>query len=220
MNTNLPYLAAIFDMDGTIINNTPYHFLAWQQLFKNYHLPDLAKETYLNQISGVPIINTVRQFFGEDVDEKQLADEKQRLYQEAFKPYLQPVNGLENFLAALKNAGVKIALATSSNHADIDFIFNAIPIGQYFDVLITGGMVSQPKPSPQIFLKAAEQLSVAPDKCVVFEDSLMGLKAGRNAGMKVAGITTSHKADVIDRLADIAFDDYSELSLQKLAALY
>lgn len=210
-------------MDGTIVNNTPYHFLAWQQLFKNYHLPDLSKETYLNQISGVPIINTVRQFFDEAVDadfSRQLADEKQHLYQEAFKPYLQPINGLENLLADLKDAGIKIALATSSSQADIDFIFNEIPIGQYFDVLITGGMVSQPKPSPQIFLKAAKQLGVPAEKCVVFEDSLMGLRAGRNAGMKVAGITTSHKAGVIDGLADIAFDDYTELTLQKLAALF
>ncbi|QXV65364.1 HAD family phosphatase [Mucilaginibacter sp. 21P] len=223
MSTSLPYRAAIFDMDGTIVNNTPFHFRAWQQLFKLHNLPELTKETYLNQISGVPIINTVHQFFGSKADEefaKQLADEKQKLYQEAFKPFLQPLTGLESFLSELKKAGIKIALATSSNENDIDFIFHDVAIGKYFDVLVTGGMVNEPKPSPQIFLKAALQLNVDPHACVVFEDSLAGLRAGKNAGMKVAGITTSHKADAISGLADIVFDNYSELNLQKLAALF
>ena len=214
--------AAIFDMDGTLIDNTPFHFKAWQQLFKKRGLPELSREMYLSEISGVPILNTLKKYFGEDLDEaelKVLAKEKQQLYEIAFLPYLRPINGLENFLAELKDAGVKIALATSSNMDDVDFIFETIPIRQYFDVIITGGMVSQPKPSPQIFLKAAEQLDSRPEKCVVFEDSISGLKAGNNAGMRVVGITTAHPTPIISKLANLAINDYADINLQKLAAL-
>jgi beta-phosphoglucomutase len=215
--------AAIFDMDGTLIDNTPFHFKAWQALFKNHNMPALSNETYLSGISGVPIMNTVRKYFGDTSDEaglKALVKEKQLLYEEAYQPYLRPINGLENFLSKLKDAGVKIALATSSAMDDVDFIFNTIPIRQYFDAIITGSMVSQPKPSPQIFLKAAEQLNAHPEKCMVFEDSTSGLKAGNNAGMKVIGITTAHPAEVINKVASLVINDYAGLSLNKLAALF
>jgi beta-phosphoglucomutase len=81
-------------------------------------------------------------------------------------------------------------------------------------------MVSQPKPSPQIFFKAADQLNAQPEKCIVFEDSTSGLKAGNNAGMKVVGITTSHPAAVISQVASLVINDYADVNLHKLAALF
>jgi len=222
-NNRTPFAAAIFDMDGTLIDNTPYHFKAWQRLFKENGLQELSRETYLAEISGVPIKNTIEFFFGDDLDEVErikIARRKQQLYEEAFKPFLLPVNGLETFLFDLKKVGVKIALATSSNMADVDFIFEGIAIRQYFDAIIIGSMVNEPKPSPQIFLKAAEQFNVKPEMCSVFEDSIAGLKAGRNAGMKVAGITTAHPATTVTKLADIVINDYTDINLHKLAALF
>jgi beta-phosphoglucomutase len=223
INDGLKGAAAIFDMDGTLIDNTPYHFKAWQQLFKKRGLPELSHETYLTEISGVPILNTIKNMFGKDLDEEEqqaLVKEKQQLYQDAYLPYLRPINGLENFLAELHDAGVKIALATSSAMDDVDFIFNTVNIRKYFDAIITGSMVSEPKPSPQIFLKAAERLQILPQKCVVFEDSLSGLKAGRSAGMKVTGITTANPAETVTQLADLVINDYADISLHKMAALF
>jgi len=216
-------VAAIFDMDGTLIDNTPYHYQAWQQLFKKHSLPNLSKETYLTGISGVPIINTLKKYFGEDIadDElKELVKEKKEFYEVAFKPFLRPINGLETFLNDLKSAGIKMALATSSTMDDVDFIFGTIPIRQYFDAIIIGSMVSQPKPSPQIFLKAAEQLNTRPEKCIVFEDSISGLKAGENAGMMVVGIATAHPLEKVSKLANLAITDYADINLQKLAGLF
>ena len=219
---NLDGAAAIFDMDGTLIDNTPFHFKAWQQLFKKRGLPELSHETYLSEISGVPILNTVKKMFGDDLSEAEqqaLVKEKQQLYEDAFLPYLRPINGLESFLAELKSARLKIALATSSAMDDVDYIFNGINIRQYFDAIITGSMVSEPKPSPQIFLKAAEQLGINQKKCFVFEDSLSGLRAGRKACMKVVGITTANPAKTVTKLADLVINDYADISLHKLAAL-
>jgi len=215
--------AAIFDMDGTLIDNTPYHYQAWQQLFKKNGLPGLSRDTYLTEISGVPIINTLKKYFGEDISDtrlKELTTQKKQFYEVAFKPFLRPINGLEQFLNNLKGAGVKIALATSSTMDDVDFIFETIPIRAYFDTIIIGSTVSQPKPSPQIFLKAAAQLNILPERCIVFEDSISGLKAGKNAGMKVIGIATAHPIEKVSKLATLAIQDYTDTSLQKLAGLF
>jgi beta-phosphoglucomutase len=222
-STEIPHgFAIIFDMDGTLVDNTPFHYRAWQLLFEKYKLPQLSRETYKGEISGIPIPNTVRRYFA-GADEaliKTISHEKQAFYQREFLPYLRPINGLENFLAELKDAGVKMAVATSSDMADVDFIFNMIPIRQYFDTIITGDMVSKAKPNPQIFLKAAEQLNTQPEKCVVFEDSTSGLQAGNNAGMKVVGITTAHPAETVAKVASLVINDYAGLSLQKMAALF
>jgi len=213
--------AAIFDMDGTLIDNTPYHFKSWQALFKKYGKGELSKQTYYTQISGVPILDTLRGLFP-DHDEsglKALLNEKEGLYRELYAPYLAPVNGLENFLTELKNAGVKMAMATSATVEDINFILNKVPIRDDFDEIVNSTMVSKPKPNPQIFLKAAEKLNREPANCVVFEDSLAGIKAANDAGMKVVGITTGHLAADLHPV-DLVIDDYSQLTVQNLAALF
>ena len=217
-----PGFSAIFDMDGTLIDNTPYHFKSWQMLFKKYDKGEITKHTYYTEISGVPVLETIRKLFGAERDEaglKALLNEKEEFYRQAYAPYLAPINGLENFLTELKNAGVKMAMATSATVEDIDFILNKIPIRDDFDAIVNSTMVNKPKPDPQIFLKAAEKLNSDPAKCVVFEDSLAGIKAGNSAGMKVVGITTGHTADELHPV-DLVINDYSELTVQKLAALF
>jgi beta-phosphoglucomutase len=214
--------AAIFDMDGTLIDNTPYHFKSWQALFKKYGKGELSKETYYNEISGVPVMETIKRIFGNDHDEaglKALLNEKEDFYRKEYAPYVAPINGLENFLTGLKNAGIKMAMATSATVEDIDFILNKVPIRDDFNAIINSTMVSQPKPHPQIFLKAAEKLNMPPAKCVVFEDSLAGIKAANSAGMKVVAITTGHTAAELHPV-DMVINDYTELDVQKLAALF
>jgi len=214
--------AAIFDMDGTLIDNTPYHFKSWQMLYKKYGKGEITKDTYYKEISGVPVMETIRTVFGErrtDDELKALLNEKEEFYRASYAPYVAPINGLENFLAELKNAGVKMAMGTSATEEDIKFIFNHIPIKQYFDAIIDSSMVTRPKPDPQVFLKGAKKLNMPPAKCIVFEDSLAGVRAANSAGMKVAAITTGHTAAELHPV-DIVFNDYTELSVQKLAALF
>jgi beta-phosphoglucomutase len=214
--------AAIFDMDGTLIDNTPYHFKSWQALFKKYGKGGITKHTYYTEISGVPVLDTIRRLFGEGRDEaglKELLEEKEEFYRQAYAPFVAPINGLENFLMELKNARIKMAMATSATVQDIDFILNRIPIRADFDEIVNSTMVSKPKPNPQIFLKAAEKLNRLPANCVVFEDSLAGIKAANDAGMKVVAITTGHPAADLHAV-DMVIDDYSQLTVQKLAALF
>jgi len=218
----LKNFTAIFDMDGTLIDNTPYHFKSWQALFKNHNMGELSQQTYKTDISGVPIIETLRRLFGNEYDEaglQQLLNEKEEYYRKIYAPYLAPINGLENFLTELKDAGIKMAIASSATVADIDFILDKIPIRQDFEAIIDGSRVSKGKPNPQIFLKAAQDLKARPEDCVVFEDSLAGIKAANAAGMKVVGITTGHSAAQLQP-SNLVIDDYTTLTVQKLAALF
>jgi beta-phosphoglucomutase len=209
-------------MDGTMIDNTPYHLKSWQALFKKYGKGDLTADTYYNEISGIPIMDTMKRIFGNDHDEaglKELLKEKETFYKNIYAPFVAPINGLENFLTELKNAGVKLAMASSATVDDINFILDHVPVKDDFNAIIDGNRVSKPKPNPQIFLKAAEELNVKPEDCVVFEDSLAGIKAANSAGMKVIGITTSHPADKLQP-ASLVINDYTELDVHKLAALF
>jgi len=214
---------AIFDMDGTLIDNTPFHFISWQTLFRKYNKGELNRQTYYTEISGVPIIETLRRIFGEDHDEtslKELLREKEEFYRNEYAPHLVAIKGLESFLVELKHAGVKMAMATSATVEDIDFILNKIPIRDDFNEIVNSSMVTKPKPDPQIFLKAAELLNVPPERCVVFEDSFAGIKAANAAGMKVIGITTGHPADEMRPIVDIVIDDYTTLTPADLALLF
>lgn len=183
---------------------------------------EISKQTYYKEISGVPVLDTIRRVFGEGRNEdelKALLNEKEAFYRETYAPFIRPINGLENFLAELKNAGVKIAMGTSATAEDISFVFDHIAIRNYFDVIINSTMVSKPKPDPQVYLKAAEQLNVPPGRCVVFEDSLAGIKSGNSAGMKVVGITTGHTAAELQPV-NLVINDYAELTVEKIAALF
>lgn len=214
--------AIIFDMDGTLIDNTPYHFKSWLALFKAHGKGELNKHTYETEISGVPVMDSIRRIFGDAYDEaglKKLFTEKEEFYRKEYAPYVAPVNGLENFLTELKDAGIKMAMATSATVDDINFILDHVPIRADFNVIINSTMVTKPKPHPQIFLKAAEKLNMPPEKCIVFEDSLAGIKAANAAGMKVVGITTNHTASELHPV-DMVINDYSELTVKKMSVLF
>ncbi len=214
--------AAIFDMDGTLIDNTPYHYKSWQILFKKYGKGDLSRDTYYTEMSGTPIKETLKRVFGSEFDAdglKALQQEKDDIYRREYAPHVAAVNGLENFLAGLKKAGVKMAMASSATVDDIDFILSHVPIRQYFEVIIDSTMATKPKPNPDIFLKAADELKANYHQCVVFEDSLAGVKAANAAGMKVVALTTSHKAGELQPV-NIAIHDYTAITEKDLAALF
>jgi beta-phosphoglucomutase len=214
--------AAIFDMDGTLIDNTPYHFKSWQALFKKYGKGEVTKQTYYTEFSGVPVMETIKRFFGADHDQaglKALLNEKEEFYRHLYAPHVAPIAGLEHFLTGLKNAGVKMAMATSATIEDTDFILNRIPIRQDFNFIVNSSMVSRPKPDPQIFLKAAELLGMPPERCIVFEDSLAGVKAAKSANMKVVAITTGHTAAELHPV-NLIIDDYTGLDVQRLSAIF
>ncbi len=214
--------AAIFDMDGTLVDNNPYHFKAWKELFEQYDRVEVTTDLFNEKISGVPGMVIMRNFFGNDYDEEEMKamfQEKTVRYRNIYLPSMTPINGLERLLQELKDAGVKLAVASSATTSNIDFVLNNLSLKSMFDTIVDGPRVSKPKPNPQIFLKAADDLGVKPEHCIVFEDSLSGIKAANAAGMKVVGITTSHTADELHPV-DMVINDYADVNEHQLAALF
>jgi len=218
----LKNFAVIFDMDGTMVDNTPYHYKTWQVMFEKYGMGDLSSHTYYSEFSGVPVMDTVQRLFAGDRDADgltQLVKEKESIYQNLYTPHAAPINGLIAFLDELKQNGIKIAIASSASIHDIDFILERIHVRDYFDVIIDGSQVTKGKPNPDIFLKAAEHLQTLPENCVVIEDSIAGIKAGNAAGMKVIGITTGNTAEKLQPAA-LVINDFTELNIENLAELF
>ena len=122
--------------------------------------------------------------------------------------------GCTCFLEYLKSRGIKMGIATSNNRSMVDAVLNSLNMKDYFEVITTSDEVKKGKPAPDVYLRTAELLGVEPEKCLVFEDVVAGVIAGKAAGMKVCAIEDDFSKDVRERkkeLADYYIDDYREL---------
>jgi sugar-phosphatase len=103
-----------------------------------------------------------------------------------------PVAGVSAFVRLLAAEGVPRAVATSASRQDVESLLSEIGVRGYFDVVVTADDVRWGKPNPEVYLRAAEGLGLPPRRCLVFEDSIVGIHAARNAGMRVIGVATAH----------------------------
>lgn len=181
-------IAVIFDMDGVLVDNSVYH----QRAFKEYFAEFGGKEFTLDMF-GRSNEEIIRLMFPDISDEKvkEYSEGKEAHYREIYKPYMKPLDGLVDFLKALKAAGIKTAVGSSAPTVNVDFVLDGLNIRQYFDEVVDSSGVAKAKPAPDIYLKAAKLLGVEPANCVVFEDATAGIEAARRAGMKVVGVATT-----------------------------
>jgi beta-phosphoglucomutase len=188
--------AAIFDMDGTLINNIPYHLRSWQIFFENHGLP-FNQSVFQAQNHG-NIREMIRRHVDSALSDEEatlLGNEKEQIYREIYARDIQEIEGLSGFLEKLTNEKITIALATMGDMENINFVLDKLNIRKYFHSISGGHEIKRGKPHPDIFNLAARKLDVANSECVVFEDSQGGIQAAMNAGMNVVGITTSHTSE-------------------------
>jgi beta-phosphoglucomutase family hydrolase len=200
--------AVLFDMDGVVVDNLPYHVDAWLLFCERHNIP-LTREIFYKELNGMNSKDTFEWFYKKEMSRTEveiLEEEKEILYRSFYKAHLKPALGLLDFLKTLRKHGIKTALATSAGPGNIDFIVDGLGIRDQFDAIIGGAEVSKGKPDPEIYLKAAELVGVLPSECWVIEDSLQGIASGLNAGMRVVGITTSHTAKELAHTQWIAED--------------
>ena len=212
--------AVIFDMDGTLVDNNPYHVQAWQAFYKKRGR-ELSLDEYRQNINGKRANESLAYIFQRTLKDEEIAlysDEKESLYCELYKPHIQPIAGLIPFLDSLQNAGIPMAVATSGLPVNIDFLFRHLIIKQYFNTVIDASQVTKGKPDPEIFIKAAQSVGAGPLNCVAFEDSLSGVAAAKGAGMKVVALTTMQSRGNIVQ-ADLIIDNYTQINLQRLQDL-
>lgn len=213
--------AVIFDMDGTLLDNNPYHLKAWQSFFKE-HGKTLTEKEYKEKVSGITSAATIRKFFDDQLNDEEVTayrHQKEEIYRRLIAPYMKPVNGLIPFLKTLQKENIPLAIATSATKENIDFTIKKLQLQSYFTCIVDTTMVSKGKPDPDIYLAAAKELNIRPEYCVAFEDSINGIRSAGAADMKVVAVDTSHQKEKFIT-ADLIIDDYTQIDLQKLKSLF
>lgn len=216
---SLPPRALLFDMDGTIVDNMDVHTTTWLELLAR-HGVQTSPEEFFSRTAGMVSHQIFRIYFGERLSDEEIdryGAEKEALYRERYAPHVAPVSGLTDLLMAAKASGVKTGLATSAPPENIDFILGRT--GLHFDTVVGAADITHGKPHPEIYLRCAERLGVAPEECLVFEDAPMGVEAGVRAGMRTYVITTVLTREEAAALPGIAgviadFDGLAEALLR------
>jgi beta-phosphoglucomutase family hydrolase len=188
------FQAVLFDMDGVVVDNLPYHVDAWLLFCERKGIP-LTREIFYRELNGMNSKDTFEWFYKREMTRAEvevLEEEKELIYRDFYREHIKPANGLLVFLEKLRAHGIKTALATSAGPGNIDFIVDGLGIRDQFDAIIGGAEVQKGKPDPEIYVRAASLVGVEPAACWVIEDSLQGIAAGQAAGMRVVGISTSH----------------------------
>lgn len=205
MNTK----AVIFDLDGTLIDNNSYHLKTWKIYLEKAGM-NISEEAYRKNINGRTNKDALEYIYNKKMTDDEAmvyAMEKEALYRDIYKSDIKPVNGLIGLLKCLYERNIPMAIATSGIQVNIDFMFEHIPIRHYFKEIINSSHISKGKPDPEIYLKTASLLNIAPENCLVFEDAEVGVAAARAAGMKVIAITTTQTMEEL-RQADLIIEDF------------
>jgi len=216
--------AAIFDMDGVLVDSNPFHLRKWVDFLNAHHIPFNAEELPA-QILGQRNDTAFRFFFGPQLSEEEmlrLNEELEEGFRKVFRPHAKPLPGLAALLAECHRAGLPLAVASSAMAKNVEFIVDALGFRPYFRLLVTGDEVKQPKPHPEIYLKTAEKLAIAPCACVAFEDSFVGVEAAKRAGMGCVAIASTFPLEDLreQTRADLAVRSFEEVTLADLRGLF
>lgn len=214
-------IAVIFDMDGVLVDNFRYHLLAWEK-FCARHKKSISAQDFLENVFGGTNADHLAYIFKKELTPEKIAEysaEKELIYRYLYQDNVQLVTGLENLLKELKANSIPTAIATSAERANVDFITSQTGTAAYFDAIADASMIKRGKPDPEIFLKAASLLDIAPESCLVFEDTLKGIDAALQAKMKVVGVaTTHHRAELTEAYKVIG--DFTEIDLNSIRELF
>jgi beta-phosphoglucomutase family hydrolase len=205
-------LALILDMDGVIVDSNPFHRRAWEEYNRRFGIE--TDEDMHQRMYGRRNDDIVLDFFGAHLTTDEVRAHgaaKERLYREMIGPVLTValVPGVRDFLE--RHRDLPIAMATSAEPENVEFLLETAHLRPYFRAIVDGHQVRNPKPHPEIYLKAAELLGADPRHCVAFEDSFAGIQAARSAQMAVVGVATTH-----EELpgVELAIRDFNSLELE------
>jgi beta-phosphoglucomutase family hydrolase len=206
--------AVIFDMDGTMVNNTPFHKKAWLEFCKKYNIP-LTGEQYMQKISGKNNKAILDGLFERDLNEEEfekLEAEKEALYRELYKPNLKEIPGLITFIKKVSEIGLKIGVATTSPLPNRIMVLDSLDISRVFTFIAGPEHITHGKPHPEIYLLAAEKLGADPKRSLAFEDTPSGVASAKAAGLTVIGVLSEHTKEEL-KLADYFIKDFTEIEV-------
>jgi beta-phosphoglucomutase len=192
-----PVRGALFDLDGVLVDTAKYHYLAWKRLADelgfSFSEEDNERLKGVSRLRSLEILLELGHYSMGEAEKESAAAKKNTWYVE----YLHTLDesallpGSREYLEHLRRGGIKTALGSASKNAPL--ILERLGIAPLFDAVVDGNLVSRAKPDPEVFLKGAEKLSLAPPFCVVFEDSLAGIEAAKAGGMRAIGVGNPEK---------------------------
>ena len=187
----MKFQAVIFDLDGVICFTDEYHYRAWKAMADGMGIP--FDRTINNRLRGVSRMDSLEIILEKyqgpalsQADKERLAQQKNDIYRQSLSEMSTAdlSDEVKETLDALRALGLKLAIGSSSKNTP--FILGQIGLGDYFDAVSDGNNITRSKPDPEVFVKAAEMLGIAPANCLVVEDAVSGAEAGHAGGMKVA----------------------------------
>lgn len=208
--------AVIFDLDGTIVKTEHLWLQAALALIKKRGIEITTKEEHnlelqLNGLDVLSACQLIKNHFRLPDQLQALYNEKTELAHQLYNSALALIPGFTDFHAHLKQHSIPSAIATNSNVQTLKIINNALKLTNYFgEHIYSFEVVGKPKPQPDLFLHAAQQLNIAPQNCMVIEDSAHGIKAAKAAQMFCVGIN-SHGDEQQLQEADVIINGYQEM---------
>jgi HAD superfamily hydrolase (TIGR01509 family) len=215
--------AAIFDLNGTLIDDMRAHGRAWSQVVRELGV-EVAPERFERELAGMKHGETFAAVLGRELpaaEVQRLAARKEALYREIYRPDLHLVAGARELIARLRAAGARTALATAAPRENRDFALDGLGIRGLFDAVIGEEKAARGKPAPDLYLAAADALGVPPARCFAFEDAVNGVRSAVAAGMRVAAVLTTTPEDALRAAgAEFVLRDFAHLPAGLEAALF
>lgn len=211
--------AVIWDMDGVIADTAPYHLEAWQKVFQKRGV-NFTEEDFRRSF-GQRNDTIIRQILGEEVSQEiinAISEEKEASFRRAIRQKITPLPGVIELMKALARQGFSMALASSAPMENIRLLMDGLNVNKFFQSIISDKDVTQGKPSPEVFLLAAQRLGVEPQNCIVIEDAVAGVTAAKKAGMKCLAVTNTHPRTSL-READLIVDTLEAVNVADLERL-
>jgi len=202
----------IFDMDGTIVDSLPYHHEAWRIFFEENKVEDFSEK--LKKYKGGGTLDLMKAVYGDiySLEElKKMSDDKEIIFRDIYRGNIVPIDGYLEFLNEMKSKNILVGIASNAIKLNVDLTLKELGIYDLFDSIICGDEVNYGKPNPEMFNKTISYFKVNKANCLVFEDSIEGITAANNAGIKVIGVTSSNSSDVLKNAGCIeTIDNYIE----------
>ncbi len=214
----------IFDVDGTMVDTADFHERSWVELGLRKGLP-ITREYYREHIHGKSnevIVRELAEATGEaEADLQAVADEKEIVFRELYRPHVKPLPGLDALMEAIAAAGVPCAAVTNAPLANGEMVLEVLGYRGRFAVVLAPDCGLAGKPAPDMFFEAARRMGVPISRCLVLEDSRSGFEAAENARAPYVAITGAAWSDHAEhaRHAEAVFTDYTAFNLGGLREL-
>lgn len=202
--------AALFDLDGTLIDTEGQYSIFWGEIGKEFH-PEVPE--YANVIKGKTLVQILQEGYTqqERIEVKARLDEFERNMKYTFFP------GALDFLRDLKAHGVRMAIVTSSDRAKMSNVMPRLPeLNELMDIITMAEDFHASKPDPDCYLQAQRKLGMEKADCIVFEDALSGLAAGMASGMFTIGMATTNPRSVIESKCNLVLDSFEGITYEIL----